>query len=141
MSTKHYLCLLFIIIHRSFVYMNSFLHFLSYIFSIFYCYRRRFSIETLKNIGNRTVTTDALFDISVSSSVQRFTTKGQFRASKLYKKISDNYLIYFHIRTKASYCHAKPTLEYCSQFCYKIIIFSCPFILNWTSYQQENSQN
>ena len=98
-------------------------------------------LRPLKNIGNKTITTDALFDISVSSSMQRFTTKGQFRASKLYKRFSDNYLIYFHIRTKVSYCHAKPTLEHCSQFCYKIMIFSCPFILNWTSYQQENSQN
>lgn len=98
-------------------------------------------LRPLKNIGNKTITTDALFDISVSSSMQRFTTKWQFRALKLYKRFSDNYLIYFHIRTKVSYCHAKPTLEYCSQFCYKIMIFSCPFILNWTSYQQENSQH
>ena len=48
-------------------------------------------LRPLKTIGNKTVTTETLFDLSISSLLKCFTKKGQFRASKSYEIFLGNY--------------------------------------------------
>ena len=72
-------------------------------------------LRPLKTIGKNTVTTETLFDLSISKSMQHFTIQGQFRTSNSYTTFLGNYLSKFNVINKLHHLHMFPSFAKVSQ--------------------------